>query len=170
MEWDNADPDRFSSAEEWLAALSGIGSPSRWTTIVDVHVLLRRPDRLLLVRRAGTGYCDGAWSPPCGRLRPLESVPVRAIREAREALAVEIAEPELRFAHVTQMCSDSERLAFFFAAWSWQGRPVNAEPREHDAVQWFPLDRLPRRLLPCAGAAIRHYRAGRPFSLFNWWY
>lgn len=166
------EPDDLYTWDEKLDAALGITSPTQWASIVDVHVLLRRggPEQpeVLLVHRANTGFCDGMWSAPSGRLRPLESVVRRAMREARESLMVEVNPGDLEFAHVTHHRSDTERIGFFFAARTWRGEPVNAEPHEHDAIAWFPLGCLPGETLPCSAAGIRHYREGRPFSLHNW--
>jgi 8-oxo-dGTP diphosphatase len=72
------------------------------------------------------------------------------------------------FAHVCHHNSDTDRLAFFFTALRWQGRPVNAEPHEHDRLDWFAVDDPPGELLACAAHGLRHYRQGSAFSLLNW--
>jgi hypothetical protein len=41
----------------------------RYRPVVDVYVLLRRPDgTILLLERSGTGYADGQLCPPSGHL------------------------------------------------------------------------------------------------------
>lgn len=41
----------------------------RYGSIVDLYVLLQRPDGLiLLLERSGTGYADGQLCPPSGHL------------------------------------------------------------------------------------------------------
>ncbi len=45
--------------------------PGRYRSIVDVYVLLLRPDGIiLLLERSGTGYADGQFCPPPGTWRP----------------------------------------------------------------------------------------------------
>jgi len=45
-------------------AASSATATDRYRTIVDVYVLLRRPDgKILLLERAGTGYADGQLCP-----------------------------------------------------------------------------------------------------------
>ena len=51
---------------------------------VGVHVLLERGARVLLMRRAGTGFFDGLFSLPGGHVEPGESVRDTAVREMRE--------------------------------------------------------------------------------------
>lgn len=39
--------------------------PDRYRSIVDIYVLLQRPDAMiLLLERSGTGYADGQLCPP----------------------------------------------------------------------------------------------------------
>ncbi|QVQ52606.1 NUDIX domain-containing protein [Spiractinospora alimapuensis] len=161
--------DDFGTIDDYIDEALGVVGPSRWVAVVDVQVLLIAQESVLLVRRANTGFCDGMWSPPTGRLRAMESVVLRAVREAEETLAVSVDPERLRFLHVTHYRSDSDRVVFVFAATAWDGEPANAEPHEHDALSWFPLDALPEETIACTVAAIANYRAGRPFSLLNWW-
>ena len=42
--------------------------------IVDVHLLLLNQGEVLLGRRANTGYGDGAYEPPSGRLAEREKI------------------------------------------------------------------------------------------------
>ena len=57
----------------------------RYRTVVDVYVLLRRSDgMILLLERSGTGYADGQLCPPSGHLELGESVAGCAAREAAE--------------------------------------------------------------------------------------
>ena len=80
---------RWSCPERALAA-------DRYRTIVDVYVLLRRPDgMILLLERSGTGYADGQLCPPSGYLEAGESVVQGAIREAREETGVLIDPADL---------------------------------------------------------------------------
>lgn len=167
---DVVEDDDLATVDDFIDRALGVVAPTTWTAIVDVQVLLIRSGRVVLVRRANTGFCDGMWCPPTGRLRALESLVLRAVREVTEVLAVRVCADALRFAHVTHYRSDSDRLVFVFTAEAWQGEPMNAEPHEHESMEWFALDQLPEDTLPVTVAAVDHYRQGRPFSLLNWWW
>jgi len=52
--------------------------------IVDIHLLLVANGDLLLGRRANTGYGDGAYEPPSGRLAERETLVEAAVRVAAE--------------------------------------------------------------------------------------
>lgn len=55
---------------------------------VVVHVLVRSPGGLALLRRAGTGRADGCWAPPGGHLEPGETPREAAVRECAEELGL----------------------------------------------------------------------------------
>ena len=42
--------------------------PDRFTSIIDVHVILRRTGKILLLRRAGNVYASGQLCLPSGHL------------------------------------------------------------------------------------------------------
>ncbi|MFE1099334.1 hypothetical protein ACFW4K_02370 [Nocardiopsis alba] len=42
--------------------------PERYRSIIDVHVILPRGDKILLLERRNTGYCDGMLHLPSGHL------------------------------------------------------------------------------------------------------
>jgi len=51
-------------ADERYAAVVRVAPPRRHAEIVDVHLILRRGDDILLARRANTGYADGLFNAP----------------------------------------------------------------------------------------------------------
>ena len=53
-------------------AAEAAGHSRHFQLIVDIHLLLVSNGDLLLGRRAGTGYGDGAYEPPSGRLAERE--------------------------------------------------------------------------------------------------
>ncbi len=119
-----------------LRTPQGNGGPERtlaadrYRTIVDVSVLLRRPDgTILLLERSGTGYADGQLCPPSGHLEAGESVVQGAIRETREETGVLIDPADLAFSHVVHHRSPEgqARIGFFFTAVRWQGEPAKLE-------------------------------------------
>lgn len=67
------------------------GTAERHRSIVDVHVILRRDGRVLMGRRANTGYGDGQLHLPSGHVEPGESVVDGVIREAAEEVWVDPA-------------------------------------------------------------------------------
>lgn len=119
-----------------------------------VHVLCERDGRLLLMRRAGTGFFDGLYSLPGGHVEPGESVRMAARRELSEetGLAVEIA--ALQLLGVVHRISDTNRIDFFVRAEHFAGEPRILEPDKCDRLEWHDPHRLPAETVPYVRAAL----------------
>ncbi|MEU4328690.1 2'-5' RNA ligase family protein [Nonomuraea dietziae] len=160
-------------AVKWAQALERRGGAvaphevkrARFRTIVDVHVLFVREGRVLLGRRANTGYADGLWHLPSGHLEEGESALAAAVREAREEVGVVIDPADLTFVHAMHRAPD--RMGLFFRAERWTGEPYNAEPGKCAALDWHPLDALPDDLVPYPEAALLAILRGEPFAQFD---
>ncbi|SFL46031.1 ADP-ribose pyrophosphatase YjhB, NUDIX family [Streptomyces pini] len=140
----------------------------RHREIVDVHLVLRRGEEVLLARRAGTGYADGLLNAPSGHAEDGEDVREAVIREAYEEIGLCLAPGELKVALVMQHRSPAgdPRMGWFFEAWADQGRePVNAEPDKCSELGWFPLAALPGDMVAYCRAGLEAYRAGHRFAL-----
>jgi 8-oxo-dGTP diphosphatase len=139
--------------------------------LIDVHLLLVRDNRVLLIRRRDTNPTfDGRWHLPSGKLDAGESVPAAAAREAREEVGVVVQPHDLRHVHTLHVngSGPEPRLGLFFEARRWVGEPANLEPHKCSGVRWFHLDALPEELIEYPGAGIDAYRAGVPFSVRGW--
>ena len=119
-----------------------------------VHVIFAQGDRVLLMRRANTGFFDGLLSLPGGHVEPGESVVMAAMREMREELAVEVAGDDLHMVGVVHRRSDTNRIDFFMRAARWAGTPVRAEPDKCAALQWVARDALPADTVPYVADAL----------------
>jgi 8-oxo-dGTP pyrophosphatase MutT (NUDIX family) len=144
-----------------------------YASVVDVMLLLVRDGHVLLALREGTGYADGMWNLPSGKLEADEDLVSALIREAREEVGVEIrpTEPRMVAAVHHRNPEGSGRVGFFFEVTSLpaeQGEPVNAEPKKCAEIAWSPLDRLPLNTYPYTSAGIDLYRRGVPFGLDGW--
>ncbi len=134
--------------------------------IVDLHLILRRGDRILLGLRCNTGYSDGMYHLPAGHLEDGETVIAGAIREAREELGVDIDPADLQLVHV--MHNRSGRVSFFFDVARWSGELVNAEPDKCEALDWFAAGQLPSNMVGYARVALDLIRNGSNLGLYGW--
>jgi 8-oxo-dGTP diphosphatase len=142
--------------------------------IVDVHLLLLRDGDLLLGRRANTGYGDGAYEPPSGRLAERETLVEAAVRVAEAQMGIMLDPARVALAHVLHDVSGAGRMAFFLTVesgsgeggsgdgWSGDGEPG----RSYSDFGWFPLTELPANMIDRARVAVRHYAAGARFSTY----
>lgn len=119
-----------------------------------VHLILERRGRVLLMRRANTGFFDGLFSLPGGHLEPGESVEMAAAREAREELGVNLAPAQLDLIGVMHRLSDTNRIDFFVRVSNWLGEARRAEPDKCDQLIWVDPDDLPEAVVPYVRLAL----------------
>lgn len=133
--------------------------------IVDVHLLLLRDSDVLLGRRANTGYGDGAYEPPSGRLAERETLVEAAVRVAAAQVGIELDTGQVTLAHVMHDVSGAGRMAFFLTAEGWEGE-AGAVPGSYSDLGWFPLAELPANMIDRARVAVRNFAAGARFSTY----
>lgn len=136
---------------------------------VGVHLILIADGAVLLGRRENTGFADGRWSVPGGRLEH-EAAKLGVIREAAEELGITIAEHDLTFAHTCHHLDPDgrARIGMFFTATVWTGEIVNAEPDKCSKLAWHLLDALPADTVDYARSAILLARQGITYSQHGW--
>jgi 8-oxo-dGTP diphosphatase len=132
--------------------------------IVDVHLLLVRDGRILLGRRANTGYGDGAYEPPSSRLDERETIVEAAVRVAAAQTGIELDAAQMSLAHVMHDVSGAGRIAFFLTADDWDGSPEAMA--SYSDLDWFPLDELPASMIDRARVAVRNFAEGARFSTY----
>lgn len=141
-----------------------------YRSIVDALIVLVRGHKVLLAKRQGTGYADGAWNLPSGKLDDGETVSQAAVREGLEEVGVRIAEDNLRFVHLMHYrnARGDARIGVFFQVLGWDGEPYNAEPHKCERIQWWPLGQLPAETYPYTAEGIMAYIRGKHYSAVGW--
>jgi ADP-ribose pyrophosphatase YjhB (NUDIX family) len=138
--------------------------------IVDIHLLLVSNGNLLLGRRANTGYGDGAYEPPSGRLAERETLVEAAIRVAAAQVGIALDPARVTLAHVLHDVSGAGRMAFFLTEElletdGWAG-PASGPSGSYSDFGWYPLTDLPANMIDRARVAVRNYAAGARFSTY----
>src|SRR5690349_14744195 len=96
----------------------------RHKVVPAVYVLFERDGKLLLLRRANTGYMDGKYSLPSGHLDGDEPAVSAAAREAEEEVGMRLTPEQLELAltlHRKASEGDHERIDLFFHAKDFSG-------------------------------------------------
>jgi 8-oxo-dGTP diphosphatase len=134
--------------------------------IVDVHLLLLSDGEVLLGRRANTGYGDGAYEPPSGRLAERETLVEAAVRVTAAQVGIVLDPAQVSLAHVMHDVSGAGRMAFFLTADGWEGEAAGGATTSYSDFGWFPLAELPANMIDRARVAVRNFAAGAQFSTY----
>jgi 8-oxo-dGTP diphosphatase len=131
-------------------------------------LFLVKGDCILLLKRANTGFADGLYALPGGRVEAGETFRRALVREAVEELGIRINEDALKFVHVFQKRgTQNEFSCLVFKVTSWAGEPYNKEPAKASSVDWFELDQLPENLLDTHREVIDFIKHGICYSEHN---
>ena len=143
----------------------------RHTIIPAVYLILERDNKILMLRRFNTGYCDGQYSLVAGHVDAGESVTTTMIREAREEANIVVELSGLHMVHMMHRKSSvdaEERIDVFFKATTWQGEIKNCEPHKCDDLGWFAYNQLPKDTIDHVRFALEQSYQGIFFSEFGW--
>jgi len=140
----------------------------RFKLIASVYLLFVKDGKILLLRRANTGYEDGNYSLVAGHLDAHESLTHAVVREAKEESGVDIDPNDIEVKTTMHRKQNDERVDFFFEAKKWRGEPKNTEPDKCDDLSWFALNNLPVNTIPYIRQAIDCYRKDIIYSEFGW--
>lgn len=130
-------------------------------------ILLNDKSEILLVKRATTGWMDGYYGLPSGKVENGEGFLAAAIREAKEEVGIVIAKQDLEFKVAMWRHEDDDQdiewVDMFFEATAWEQEPYNAEPEVHSEIAWFPLADLPSNTIPAVRQALEAFKQGESY-------
>jgi 8-oxo-dGTP diphosphatase len=142
----------------------------RYASVVDVHVILRRGGKVLLLRRAGNVYASGQLCLPSGHLEQGESIVAAAARETREETGIAIDPEVLRLAVSVHQRNPGghARIGFAFEPGTWSGESANTEPHKHSELVRADPAALPPDTVGYTAAVIAAVERGVTFALNGW--
>lgn len=153
----------MSNSAEWIFDTKHDRYP------VASHLFLfDQSGRVLLMRRAGSGYADGQLGVPSGHVDLGETITGCIVREASEELGISVDAEHLGFAGTMFRRSQEPRVDYFFTARVWTGDPVICEPHKCTELVWAGPDELPDDVIPYLVRALANARAGRQFDEYGW--
>jgi 8-oxo-dGTP diphosphatase len=149
-----------------------VASPERYKVAVAVYALLRRGERLLLLRRAGSGFHDGELSLPAGHVDEGEDALTAVVREVAEELLL-VVEPDACTLALTghsapERPGDDAYVDLFFTVDHWSGEPQIGEPDKGDELVWADPQDLPADVIPYVAEAVRTITGGPGTRLLRW--
>ncbi|MCK9293755.1 MAG: NUDIX domain-containing protein [Desulfobulbaceae bacterium] len=118
-------PERLGSAHSMEGHLAGM---------IDVAAaIIRRGDKILVVRRAVGQHLAGFWEFPGGKIEQGESPEVCLVRELREELSIEVDVGAFAGENIHQYPDKTIHLMAYYATIA-AGEPV---PTVHDRLMWL---------------------------------
>lgn len=140
---------------------------------IACFVILKREQHIAMVLRKNTGYMDGYYGLPAGKVEYGETFIEGAIREAKEEAGIDVIPGDLEFAHVAHRHGEKDGLFMdwvdvYFIAKSWEGEPFNAEPEKSQALEWLDLHQLPENIVPPQQAALKKILNNQLYGEFGW--
>ena len=137
-----------------------------------VYVLFIKNSKILLYRRANTGWQDGKYGTPAGHLEKNENIINAAVREAKEESGLTVKAKDLEFVHVVHRLfvkgksieTNRDYIDFFFLAKKWKGQPMITEENKSDDMIWANLNNLPPNILKNVKLMIDNFLNKKYFS------
>lgn len=114
----------------------------------SVNVFVINKNKVLLGRRANTGWMDGRLCPPGGHVEKGETPTQAIIREIQEELGVSVKQEDLEFACVAaRNTSPTEYVAYEFVIRDKDYPFHNAEPEKCSELVWVDMNDLPSEII-----------------------
>lgn len=149
--------DRYNTARPYLASF----------------VLLKKDNKIAMILRKNTGFMNGCFGVPAGKVEYHETFSQAAVRESLEEAGVTIDESDLQFVHVVHRHHQDDAqfmdwVDMYFVVERWEGEPHNAEPNKGEELRWFDLNNLPDNVVTPQLAALQAIARGEAYSTFGW--
>lgn len=140
---------------------------------IACFVLLVQDGKVAMVKRKNTGWMDGYYGLPAGKVEYGEPFALGASREAKEEVGVDIELDDLDFVHVAHRHGENDEeimewVDVYFEAKKWDGEPHNAEPEKGEQLDWMSLEDLPDNIVPSQRAALVEIANGNGYSEYGW--
>lgn len=138
---------------------------------IAVDLILLNDNKVLLQRRANTGWNDGKWNLVGGHIEDEETCEEALSREAREELGIDINAKDLQIVHCIQHKTDRLTMQFYVICSKYKGE-AKIQPElvngvkvfKADKLEWFDINKLPKEIIPSAKQAITAYAKRQSFS------
>ncbi len=135
---------------------------------VTVGVMIKRKNKILLIKRMNTEYEEGKYAFPCGHVEEEESLKLAMVREVKEEVGIDIKKEDLKFLTAIFKKADKKYVNFFFLCNQYEGEAKNGEPNKCEEVTWFDLDNLPTNMAKMEKRMIDNYKNHITLDEFGW--
>lgn len=154
--------------EETILQFLSNSKKTRPRTNVNVYLVLKKENKVLLHLRKNTGYCDGFYGLVSGHVEDNEPATLAILREAQEEAGIELTSACLRVVHVMHRKTNRINIDIFFECSHWQGDMTNKEPEKCASLDFFSIDNLPSNTIDYIKDALQAISANKIYSEAGW--
>lgn len=141
------------------------------TPYAAAYVILRRSNKVAMILRTNTGFMDGKYGLPSGKVEHNETFSQAAVREAYEEVGVTIKPEHIKHVMTVHRKASDDTIVWvdlYFEASEWVGELINGEPEKHGDAVWMDLDNLSENVIPYIAKVLRDIEAGGTYGEFGW--
>ena len=133
-------------------------------------LIINNNNEVLLGHRINTEWFPENYGLIGGKIEDNESATEALAREIFEETGLVIAKDDAHFAHIMHFkgVDNNPCIALFFVVQTWHGTLHNKEPDKNEKIEWFPLDKLPKNIIPRHAKAIELISKSILYSEDNW--
>lgn len=114
-----------------------------------VYLVLKQDNKVLLMKRAGSGYMDGFYSLPAGHLEQGETLKMAMVREAKEEINIEIDPRNLHLELTLHRASEfGEYIDVFFSVQHYKNELRINEPDKCHDLGFFDVEKMDKPIVP----------------------
>lgn len=131
-----------------------------------VYGILRKDNKIFLMRRFNTGYKDGFLTLPAGHIEKDELPKETMLRELEEETGLICDFESIIGVYAMHRISDSGRtyVDYYFGISKYNGNPEIKEPEKCDHIDWYDIEAIPENTLPHIKIALNHIKNKAPIS------
>lgn len=138
---------------------------------VAILIVIRQEGKVLLAKRANTGFKDGYFALPGGKHDGNEPLVEGVVREANEELGIICSVKDVEFRGVihAQMPEPFKEVMYVtFEIVKYDGMVVNNEPHKCSEIQFFSVDRLPDKMTEVSRLCVLNAFSGIQYDEVGW--
>jgi len=138
------------------------------TANINIYLLLKKGDQLLLSLRENTGYMDGMHGLVAGHVENNESASQALVREAMEEAGIKINPDHISTVHIMHRQTDRNNIDIFMQCKDYEGHISNIEPHKCKNLTFYSTKNLPDTTIPYIKTALQNIQNNIFYSELNW--